>query len=114
MFATSVITAITAQNTLGVSSVFDIPPQHIREQIKVVLDDIRTDCIKIGMLHTSETISAVFDQIKDTNIPIVLDPVMTAKGGSILLEPSSIVNMRCSFKLQLIRILFLDRAENQP
>lgn len=98
VFATSVITAITAQNTLGVASVFDIPLQNIREQIKVVLDDIRTDCIKIGMLHTAEIVSAVFDEIKERNIPIILDPVMTAKGGSILLESSAIVSLRQFFE----------------
>jgi hydroxymethylpyrimidine kinase/phosphomethylpyrimidine kinase len=98
VFATSVIAAITAQNTLGVASIFGIPPQYVREQIKAVLDDIRTDSIKIGMLHSAEIISAVFDEIKFKNIPIILDPVMTAKGGSILLEPSAVIELTSNLK----------------
>lgn len=93
VFATSVVTAITAQNTIGVASVFSIPPQHVREQIKAVLGDIRTDCIKIGMLHTAEIISAVFAEIASRNIPVILDPVMIAKGGSILLEANAMVSL---------------------
>jgi hydroxymethylpyrimidine kinase/phosphomethylpyrimidine kinase len=109
VFATSVIAAITAQNTLGVASILGIPPQYVREQIKAVLDDIRTDSIKIGMLHSAEIISAVFDEIKFKNIPIILDPVMTAKGGSILLEPSAVVSSSL-FNCNGANLIFIFRS----
>jgi len=94
-FATSAITAITVQNTMGVTNIHPIPTNYIREQISVVLSDIGTDAIKIGMLHNSETIRAVqkvLQQFKQTNI--VLDPVMVATSGSKLLEDEAIDTLK--------------------
>ena len=90
-FATTAITAITAQNTLGVTDIHAIPTNSLKNQIKSVLEDIGTDSVKIGMLHNSETIIAVnemLQQFKITNI--VLDPVMVATSGNRLLQTEAI------------------------
>ncbi len=87
-FATSAITAITAQNTLGVKSILNIPINMIEAQITAILEDIGTDAIKIGMLSNEKIILCITKIISMLNkkIPIVLDPVMVAKGGHRLLD----------------------------
>lgn len=93
-FGMSVITALTAQNTTGVQSVFALPTEFVQEQIKSVVSDIGVDAIKIGMLHRSEMIIAVAEKIQHLNCPIVLDPVMFAKSGDALLSLDSMVHLR--------------------
>ncbi|HEX3535224.1 MAG TPA: bifunctional hydroxymethylpyrimidine kinase/phosphomethylpyrimidine kinase [Stellaceae bacterium] len=91
-FAATAVTALTAQNTEGVFGVVPIAPEFIRQQIAVVLDDIGADAIKTGMLHDAaviETVAAVLSE-KATAVPLVLDPVMIAKGGAPLIEPGAI------------------------
>src|SRR6187455_691163 len=91
-FAATAITALTAQNTLGVFGVLPIDPAFIRQQIDVVLDDIGADAIKTGMLHDEaviETVAAVLAE-RAPDVPLVVDPVMVAKGGAPLIEPSAI------------------------
>src|SRR5215212_9190786 len=91
-FAATAITALTAQNTLGVFGVLPIPPPFIRQQMEVVLDDIGADAIKTGMLHDAaviETVAAVLAE-RAPRVPLVLDPVMVAKGGATLIEPAAI------------------------
>jgi hydroxymethylpyrimidine/phosphomethylpyrimidine kinase len=85
------ITAITAQNTLGVSAIHHVPPRLIVEQVAMVYDDIGIDAVKIGMLGTVETIEAVSRALGQLGAatPIVLDPVMIAESGAELLEPSA-------------------------
>jgi len=81
------ITAVTAQSTVGVSAVYPLPPEAVVEQVRAVVEDIGIDAVKIGMLGTVETIAAVeraLDLLGD--VPIVLDPVMVAESGAILLE----------------------------
>jgi hydroxymethylpyrimidine/phosphomethylpyrimidine kinase len=87
-YATSAITAITAQNTLGVSNILNIPINLIEDQIKAILNDIGADAIKIGMLSNEEIINSITNLLSKLNnkIPIVLDPVMVAKGGHKLLD----------------------------
>ncbi len=86
-FATTAITAITVQNTLGVHNIFPVPANIIVAQIKAVLDDIGADAIKIGMLGDAETIIAISQTLKQyPDIPVILDPVMRAKGGASLLN----------------------------
>ena len=87
-FATSAITAITAQNTLGVNNILNIPLKMIEDQILAILDDIGADAIKIGMLSNKNIIICVANLLSkiNKNIPIVLDPVMVAKGGHKLLD----------------------------
>jgi len=94
-FATTAITAITAQNTMGVTDIHPIPINTIQNQISAVLDDIGTDSIKIGMLHNSETIIAVCDMLKKFQIKnVVLDPVMVATSGNRLLELEAIETLK--------------------
>ena len=91
-FATTAITALTAQNTMGVSSIIEVPVNFLLEQIRVVLSDLGADCIKTGMLHNVQVIEAVSEAIeKDGGKKyLVVDPVMVAKGGQELLEPSAL------------------------
>lgn len=85
--ATSVITAVTAQNTIGVSQIHPIPAESVEAQIRAVLSDIETDTVKIGMLHNAETIKVVVKILKEFNITdIILDPVMISTSGKALLK----------------------------
>lgn len=90
-FATSAITAVTVQNTLGVEAVHPIPLDILRGQIEAVLSDIGTDAVKIGMLHSSEVVEVVADVLQKYNIRnVVLDPVMVSTSGHRLIEESEI------------------------
>ncbi|NDF11671.1 MAG: bifunctional hydroxymethylpyrimidine kinase/phosphomethylpyrimidine kinase [Proteobacteria bacterium] len=91
-YAMTAITALTAQDTNGVTGVHEVPETFIAEQIKLCLDDIGADTIKTGMLHRASVIQAVFDatQGHGRGIPLVLDPVMVAKGGSPLLQKDAV------------------------
>jgi hydroxymethylpyrimidine/phosphomethylpyrimidine kinase len=95
-FAMTAITALTAQNTLGVHGVMGVPPDFIRLQIRVVLQDLGADAIKTGMLADSATIEAVCDALAEygPGIPLVADPVMIAKGGHPLLAPEAVATLR--------------------
>jgi len=91
-FAATAVTALTAQNTEGVFGVLPISPDFIRRQMEVVLEDIGADAIKTGMLHDAaviETVAAVLAE-RAAAVPLVLDPVMVAKGGAPLIEPGAI------------------------
>ncbi|MFM2422918.1 MAG: bifunctional hydroxymethylpyrimidine kinase/phosphomethylpyrimidine kinase, partial [Pseudomonadota bacterium] len=89
-YGASAITAITAQNTLGVSAIHDCPPDIVRAQINDVLSDLDVKAIKIGMLSRVETIVAVAECLKAyPHIPVVLDPVMVATSGDALLAPEA-------------------------
>ncbi|HIE23725.1 MAG TPA: bifunctional hydroxymethylpyrimidine kinase/phosphomethylpyrimidine kinase [Candidatus Korarchaeota archaeon] len=86
---TAAITAITAQNTVTVTGVQDIDVEIIRKQIEAVAEDIGIDAAKTGMLHTSEIIEVVAEEVKRYGFPLVVDPVMIAKSGAPLLEPEA-------------------------
>src|SRR5207244_6493291 len=91
-FAMTAVTALTAQNTEGVFGVLPIAPEFIRRQIEVVLDDIGADAVKTGMLHDTaviETVAAVLAE-RAPAVPLVVDPVMVAKGGAPLIEEGAI------------------------
>jgi hydroxymethylpyrimidine/phosphomethylpyrimidine kinase len=91
-FAATAITALTSQNTKGVFNVLDIPTSFLRQQMTVVLEDIGTDVIKTGMLHSAEvirTISNTLESLGDSS-SLVVDPVMVAKGGHSLLQASAV------------------------
>ena len=91
-FATTAITALTAQNTMGVSSIIEVPINFLLEQIRVVLSDLGADCIKTGMLHNAQVIEAVSEAVEKDGEKkyLVVDPVMVAKGGHELLELSAL------------------------
>jgi hydroxymethylpyrimidine/phosphomethylpyrimidine kinase len=85
------ITAITAQNTVAVRAVHHVPGEIIVAQVRAVVEDIGVDAVKIGMLGTPETIEAVAEALEllDPAVPVVLDPVMVAESGAVLLEDSA-------------------------
>jgi len=95
-FAMTAITALTAQNTLGVHAVHEVPEAFITRQIEVVLEDLGADVIKLGMLHRASVIHAVADALARLapDVPLVLDPVMVAKGGHALLEADAMAAMK--------------------
>lgn len=88
-YAATAITALTAQNTRGVFGVHEVPEAFIRQQMKLVVDDIGVDAFKTGMLHKASVIEAVAAELEGKKAPLVLDPVMFAKGGHPLLEVSA-------------------------
>ncbi len=91
VYAASVITALTAQNTRGVTDVQEVPPAFIASQIDAVCSDLSVAAVKIGMLHCVDVITTVADALERHPIGhVVLDPVMVAKGGDPLLEPDAI------------------------
>ena len=94
-YAMTAVTAITAQNTTGVSSVVPIRPKEIEKQILFTCKDIKPDAIKIGMLHSSEVILSVIRALKKVKTKkIILDPVMVAKGGFKLINEKAIETLR--------------------
>jgi hydroxymethylpyrimidine/phosphomethylpyrimidine kinase len=86
----SAIVALTAQNTLGVTAIHEVPPSFVRAQIDAVLDDIGADAAKTGMLFSAPLIEAVADALEPRQLPLVVDPVMVASSGSILLRPDAV------------------------
>ena len=90
-YATTAVTAVTAQNTKGVKKIISVPKEIVEKQITMILDDIGSQAVKIGMLHNAGVIKSVYKilkKYKPTNI--VLDPVMISKSGTKLINDSSI------------------------
>ena len=88
---TTAITAITAQNTLGVTAIHPVPPEVMIAQVRAVASDIGIDAVKVGMLGGRETIEAVADALDELadEVPVVVDPVMVSESGAELLEPDA-------------------------
>jgi len=85
------ITAITAQNTVGVSAVETVAPEMIVAQVRAVAEDIGVDAVKIGMLGTAETVDAVVEALDLLGeVPVVVDPVMVAESGAALLDENAL------------------------
>lgn len=80
----SVVTAVTSQNTRGVASIFPIPASEVASQLQSVLDDVRLDAVKTGMLYSAEIVRVVSSMLRDQEAPIVVDPVLAATTGSSL------------------------------
>jgi hydroxymethylpyrimidine/phosphomethylpyrimidine kinase len=95
-FAMTAITALTAQNTLGVHGIYPISLDFIRQQIRVVVEDLGCDAVKTGMLATSDVITAVAETLDEVapDVPLIVDPVMVAKGGAPLLEAEAVSAMK--------------------
>lgn len=89
-YAAAAITALTAQNTKGVFGIHAVPAEFVKKQVTLVLDDIGADAIKTGMLLNEGIIETLADTLPEYNIPLVLDPVMFAKGGAALLEENAL------------------------
>jgi hydroxymethylpyrimidine/phosphomethylpyrimidine kinase len=88
--AMTAITAITAQNTIGVQAVHLVPTNVVIAQIESVVSDIGVDAVKIGMIGSSETAEAVADFLKQVTVPIIFDPVMVATSGAALADARTI------------------------
>jgi hydroxymethylpyrimidine/phosphomethylpyrimidine kinase len=89
VYGTCAITAVTAQNTLGVVAIHELPAEIVRAQIEAVVQDIGVDAVKIGMLGavaTVEVVAQALDELVDASIPVVVDPVMSASTGMSLLD----------------------------
>ena len=92
VFATTAVTAVTAQNTLGVQSIFPIPEIEIQKQLRSVIGDLAPDLIKIGMLGTKEVVDCVAQEILPNKI--ILDPVMVATSGDKLVDEGCIKGIK--------------------
>jgi hydroxymethylpyrimidine kinase/phosphomethylpyrimidine kinase len=86
----SVITSVTAQNTCNVLSIYDMPGKIVKDQINALFEDVLVDSIKTGMLHSSDLIRVVANELENYDSPLVVDPVMVAKSGSNLMEEDAI------------------------
>lgn len=93
-YSASAITAVTAQNTLGVQAVHMLPAEMVTAQIKSVMEDIGADVIKIGMLGNKEIIDAVAKEVDETDAFVILDPVMVATSGDSLLDSGAVDAMK--------------------
>ena len=90
-YGMSAITALTAQNTLGVSGIHGVPPAFIAAQIEAVAGDIGAHALKIGMLHSEAVVRTVAEAIDRHRLPhVVLDPVMVSATGAQLIEPPAV------------------------
>jgi hydroxymethylpyrimidine/phosphomethylpyrimidine kinase len=90
-YGTTVITAITAQNTLGVNAIYPIPVDMIEKQAEAILNDIGTDAVKIGMLHSVDIIMTIHRVLSEFQVKnIVLDPVMVAASGDKLIKDNTL------------------------
>ena len=88
--AMTAVTAITAQNTVGVQAVHAVPTDMVIAQMDSVISDIGVDAVKIGMIGSAATCNAVADRLENLDVPIVFDPVMIATSGSVLADAETI------------------------
>lgn len=102
VFMTTAITAVTAQNTKGVSSIVVLEPSFVKEQINSVLSDFEVSAIKIGMLGSKNLVQEIQSVIKDLNIPIILDPVAISRAGSKLIDDEAINSLKELFKFSYL------------
>jgi hydroxymethylpyrimidine/phosphomethylpyrimidine kinase len=111
-FATTAITAITAQNTLGVFGIHPLPTAFVVAQIKVVMDDLNPSAIKIGMVHNAEMAIAIAETLNNyPGVPIIFDPVMVATSGDRLIEDHTIETFKAKlFPLSALITPNLDEA----
>lgn len=90
-YAASVITALTAQNTMGVQAIHEIPSTFVQEQLESVFQDLNIKSVKIGMLHNEKIMSVISDTLKKFKPSfVVLDPVMMSKNGCALIDPETL------------------------
>ncbi len=95
-YACSVITAITSQNTLGVTAIHNVPIEHIESQLDAVFSDLNIVAVKVGMLSSTEIIGCVARKLRQYQPrDIVLDPVMVATSGDLLLQQNAIADLKC-------------------
>jgi hydroxymethylpyrimidine/phosphomethylpyrimidine kinase len=90
VFGATAVVALTAQNTVGVTAVHEVPPDFVRAQLEAVFDDIGVDAAKTGMLFSRVLIETVADYLHERPVPLVVDPVMVASSGARLLEDDAV------------------------
>ncbi len=100
--AMTAISAVTAQNTLGVQAVYAIPADIVIQQIDAVVSDIGVDAVKIGMIGNAQTAMAVADYLARLNVPIVFDPVMVATSGASLADGDTISAFQDLMKVAMV------------
>jgi len=112
-YGTSAITAITVQNTLGVTGIHSIPADIVQGQIKAVMDDINPSAIKIGMVHSTALAVAISDTLRAyKNTPVVFDPVMVATSGDKLIKDDTVSVLKTvMFPLMTLITPNLEEAE---
>ncbi|MFT9214688.1 MAG: bifunctional hydroxymethylpyrimidine kinase/phosphomethylpyrimidine kinase, partial [Acetobacter malorum] len=116
-YAMTALTALTAQNTEGVQAILPVPPEFLRQQIRSVLDDLGADAIKTGMLGGAAEIQCVCEEISRyrsivSDLPVVVDPVMVAKGGASLLAEEALLCLKTQlFPLATVLTPNLPEAE---
>jgi hydroxymethylpyrimidine/phosphomethylpyrimidine kinase len=94
-FATTAITAVTVQNTLGVSGIHAIPVEVVKAQIKAVMDDLKPSAIKIGMIHSAELAIGIAEALSEyPNVPVIFDPVMVATSGDRLIAGDTVETLK--------------------
>src|SRR4051794_11587946 len=89
-YGMTAIVALTAQNTVGVDAVHDVPPEFVVRQLEAVFGDIGVDAAKTGMLFSRRSIEAVAEFLETHRVPLVVDPVMLASSGAALLEEDAV------------------------
>jgi len=101
-YAATAITALTAQNTVAISAIQEVPPAFVSAQLRDVLSDIGADCIKTGMMFSTAVIEAVSDVLDNEarNIPVVVDPVLVGKSGDVLLKPEAMQALKARLILR--------------
>jgi hydroxymethylpyrimidine/phosphomethylpyrimidine kinase len=92
-YGTSVLVALTAQNTVGVTAIHELPPAFVRAQLDAVFDDIGVDAAKTGMLFSRTAIETVAGYLRERPVPLVVDPVMLASSGAQLLEDDAVESL---------------------
>ena len=94
-FGTTAITAVTIQNTLGVSGIHPIPVDFVKAQIKAVMEDLRPSAIKIGMVHSAELVIGIAEALNSyQNVPVIFDPVMVATSGDRLVKSGAVETLK--------------------
>jgi hydroxymethylpyrimidine/phosphomethylpyrimidine kinase len=93
VYGSSVLVALTAQNTRAVTAIHELPPGFVRAQLDAVFDDIGVDAAKTGMLFSRRLIETVAAYLREHPVPLVVDPVMVASSGATLLEPDAVESL---------------------
>jgi hydroxymethylpyrimidine/phosphomethylpyrimidine kinase len=103
VYGLTAVTSITAQNTTGVQDTFELPANIIKAQLNSLFDDFNIKAAKTGMLSSAKVIDAVFEELKDKNIKLIIDPVILSKNGYTLLDDKGVEEL----KKKLIPVSFL-------
>ncbi|MFD1827288.1 MULTISPECIES: bifunctional hydroxymethylpyrimidine kinase/phosphomethylpyrimidine kinase [Mumia] len=104
VYGAAALTALTVQNTRGVTGIHAVPPDFVADQVRAVLDDLEVGAIKIGMLGTADVVVAVAEVLRTADLPVVLDPVMVATSGDRLVPVDTIDAIRTTL-LPLVAVV---------